>query len=40
MKKTENIKTDDYYLEEIIQNVIINKKGMKMRECIIPKIEK
>ena len=40
MKTAKNIKTNDYYLEEIIQNAIINAKGMKVREYIIPKIEK
>ena len=36
----EIIKTNDNYLEEIIQNAIINEKDMKVREWVIPKVEK
>lgn len=32
MKTTENIKTNDYYPEEIIQNAIINADGRHERE--------
>lgn len=40
MKTGKIMKTNDNYLEEIIQNYVINTKGMKMREWVIPKIEK
>lgn len=32
MKTDKIIKTNDNYLEEIIQNAIINEKDMKVRE--------